>query len=819
VTERIAHYSILREIGRGGQGVVYLAEDTRLGRRAALKVLDPGAGASGAALERFRREAEITSKLDHPGICPVYETGEADGIRWIAMRWVEGESLASRIASAKARADTWITSTARATDPPSGPRTWNEIAGVLSLIEDTARALHAAHERGVIHRDIKPGNVMVTKDGGPVILDFGLAQETDPGISTLTLTATGTLMGTPAYMSPEQIAGRHIKLDRRTDVYSLGVTLFESLTLERPFDAPTREQTYQAILGKSPPDVRKLNPAVTSEIRVVIETAIDKDRDRRYQTALDFAEDLHRARTLQPILAKPIGPVLRLKRFVQRSPALAAALGGLFLVLLAGLAVSLFLLARSEGERRLKQLALDDRQRAVEGRDAALADYERLGDLSRLQRLGAEADALWPASPANVPALREWVEHAKDLVKRLPSHRDALQRVAALAGTRDADRFRHDTTAKLVADLAAFEAKDGLLAAVEKRLAFAETVRDQTVGRRKADWDEAIRSIADQSASTAYRGLRMRPQLGLIPIGKDPRSGLWEFAHLQTAASAADAMPRRDDRGQLVVTDKTGLVFVLLPGATFRMGAVAPDEDQLPTEPNVDRDARPEEAPVTEVRLGPFFVSKYEMTQAQWLRMAGINPSHYHEGASFGDKVADLRNPVELVSARDCELWMERLGLEVPTEAQWEYAARGGTTAPWWTGLDEAGLVRAANLADETCRQNGGHPSWRYEPWDDGHTIHAPVGSFAPNPFGLHDVHGNVQEICRDRFVPYTAPARAGDGLRVDDGAPDKRMCRGGAFNGDSKDARSSARNSASATFRNDSLGLRPARSVSATDP
>jgi eukaryotic-like serine/threonine-protein kinase len=337
--ERIGPYRIVREIGRGGQGAVYLAQDTRVGRAVALKVLTGRALTSSVALERFRREATVASKLDHPGICPIFDVGLEGATPYLAMKLVPGESLASKISTARDRAEgdsagsvshielPTTNEDAPPTQPNSHPnaqppKTTAEIHRILKLIEDAARALHAAHEAGVVHRDVKPGNIMVTPDGSAMVLDFGLAEDSSSELPSLTL--AGDLMGTPAYMSPEQIAAQRIRLDRRTDVYSLGVTLYECLTLRRPFDAPTREGLYQAILSKEAVNLRKLNPAIPNDLSVVVATAIERDRDRRYATALDFAEDLRRARHFEPILARPTPPLVRAAKWARRHPMLSA---------------------------------------------------------------------------------------------------------------------------------------------------------------------------------------------------------------------------------------------------------------------------------------------------------------------------------------------------------------------------------------------------------------------------------------------------------------------------------------------------------------
>jgi tetratricopeptide (TPR) repeat protein len=339
-TRLLGPYRLVRALGRGGQGEVWLAEDSRLGRRVALKLLRGFAAAPPDALRRFQREAEIASRLDHPGICAVYETGIWDGLPYIAMRYVEGETLALRIAAAR----------------DAGPPARAEIEGTVRLFEAAARAVHAAHEAGVIHRDLKPGNVVVTPSGDPVILDFGLARSEEGDASALT--RTGDVFGTPHYMAPEQLQRDGTVVDRRTDVYALGVSLYETLTRRRPFEAPTREALAREILTSEPPDPRRAGIPIPRDLSVVLETALAKEPDRRYQTALDLAEELRRVRVHEPIRARRTGPLLRLGRWARRRPAQAVAVA--LVLALVGLAG--FLAARypdlraAQAERRRERI-------------------------------------------------------------------------------------------------------------------------------------------------------------------------------------------------------------------------------------------------------------------------------------------------------------------------------------------------------------------------------------------------------------------------------------------------------------------------------
>jgi len=250
---------------------------------------------------------------------------------------------------------------------------------------------------------------------------------------------------------------------------------------------------------------------------------------------------------------------------------------------------------------------------------------------------------------------------------------------------------------------------------------------------------------------------------------------------------------------------------VLLPGDVFWMGAQAGDPDGR----NHDPQAASDEAPVHEVELSPFLVSKYELTQAQWMRLTGENPSAAQPGGPYADS---LLHPVEQVSWSACTTWLPRVGLVLPTEAQWEYAARGGTDTVWWTGSERESLRErnAANLVDRTAEQAGA--DWEdvgtWSELDDGYALHAPIGTYSANPFGLTELTGNVAELCRDGYVTE-AYSRS---VAVDPVVPAEssiyRVARGGAFFRAAVHARSARRDYITPTDARVSLGVRPARAL-----
>jgi serine/threonine protein kinase/tetratricopeptide (TPR) repeat protein len=290
----LGDYELLEEIGRGGQGVVFRARQKSLNRTVALKVISLGQWASKAHLKRFRLEAEAAASLEHPGIVPIHEVGERDGSCYFSMQFIEGGQLDEVV---------------RREPMP--------IRRAVELIAKVARTVHYAHEHGILHRDIKPGNILLDQKGEPHLTDFGLARLVE---TESTVTRTLEVLGTPSYMAPEQAAANNTQLTSATDVYGLGAVLYQLLTGHPPFAGGTTYETIKLLLETDPRQPRQLNPKIDRDLSTICLKCLEKDPQRRYPSALALSEDLERWLKHEPIQARRTGIFTRGKKWVQRNP-------------------------------------------------------------------------------------------------------------------------------------------------------------------------------------------------------------------------------------------------------------------------------------------------------------------------------------------------------------------------------------------------------------------------------------------------------------------------------------------------------------------
>jgi len=294
-------YELLEQIGRGGQGVVFRARQKSLNRIVALKLIGLGQWATEANLKRFRLEAEAAARLEHPGIVPIHEVGERDGSCYFSMKFVEGGQLDEVIR-----------------------RTPMSIRQAAELIANVARTVHYTHEHGILHRDIKPGNILLDAKGEPHLTDFGLARLVE---SESTVTRTMEVLGTPSYMAPEQAVGNNAAVSSVTDVYGLGAVLYQLLTGQAPFAGGTTYETIKLLLDTEPRQPRLLNPKIDHDLSTICLKCLEKDPKRRYSSALALAEDLERWLKHEPIAARRTGLLTRSRKWVRRKSHQRAASG------------------------------------------------------------------------------------------------------------------------------------------------------------------------------------------------------------------------------------------------------------------------------------------------------------------------------------------------------------------------------------------------------------------------------------------------------------------------------------------------------------
>jgi serine/threonine protein kinase/Tfp pilus assembly protein PilF len=408
-------YEILGELGRGGMGVVYQARHVRLNRIVALKMVLAGSHAGPDEQARFLAEAEAVAHLQHPHIVQIYETGQHNGLPFMALEFVEAGSLARKIKDAPLAA-----------------------AEAARVVEQLARGMAYAHSRGIVHRDLKPENVLLAGDGTPKVTDFGLAKRVDGGSD---LTQTGAIMGTPSYMAPEQARGGSKAVGPAADVYALGAILYQLLTGRPPFQAPTAHETVFQVIMEDPVPPRQLNARLPRDLETICLKCLRKEVGKRYPSALALADDLHRFLASEPIQARPVRLWERGLKWARRRPALAA-LVGVLAVAVPGLLVlsigynALAIQTAKQQQKESERLALlrAEGQRFLNRGQEAL---DREQDLEEAKRQLLQAQATVSAEPA----LLDFRQHAEDLLQR--TYRLMEERATRQQARIDYQQFLH----------------------------------------------------------------------------------------------------------------------------------------------------------------------------------------------------------------------------------------------------------------------------------------------------------------------------------------------------------------------------------------
>jgi len=440
-------YELLEEIARGGMGVVYKARQVNLKRIVALKLILAGQLAGPQEVARFHAEAEAAARLDHPGIVPIFEIGEHKGQHYFSMAFVEGESLARRVAQ--------------------GVMEPREAA---ALTKKVAEAIAYAHVEGVVHRDLKPGNVLIDKEGSPRVTDFGLAKRVEGEAGGLT--ATGEVLGTPSYMPPEQAMGDAARVGPLSDVYSLGAILYCLLTGRPPFQAANAVETVMQVVTQEPVGPRQLNPAVPRDLETITLKCLEKDPSRRYQSAQELSDELQRYLDGRPIHARPVGTVGRTWRWCRRNRALAATIAAAACLIFA---ISVVYVGNLNAKNVQLVASLENEAVARQQADTNAQIAEK--NAQRARQNANQADANAQTAERNAERAEDNARQAYEALEREKAQRLATERqgrvanALRLAAQSQQVREEHPQQALLLA----VEALQTTLRHGEPRLADAET--------------------------------------------------------------------------------------------------------------------------------------------------------------------------------------------------------------------------------------------------------------------------------------------------------------------------------------------------------
>ncbi|MBS0202358.1 MAG: SUMF1/EgtB/PvdO family nonheme iron enzyme [Planctomycetes bacterium] len=816
---KFGRYRIEKMLGKGAMGAVYLAHDLQLERLVALKVARVSTAESAKLIQRMETEAKAAAKIDHPLICKVYEFSEIDGIRFIALQYIEGEDFKS-----------YLKRVGRQREPAEALRWILQIAGALA----------SAHEKGVIHRDLKPENIMLNLNGEPVIMDFGLARRTT-GATNAGLTQ-GMIVGTAAYMSPEQAIGKAEGIDHRSDLYALGVMLFEMLTGEWPFRGTAIEVMGRKCV-QEPPSPLSINPNLPPQLAEVCQKMIAQKKEDRFGTCAELITALDAIDLNAPVVyAMEVDePAENAPFVVQEGPSFE------FLnspPTDAPVATSRTVTQKSKPQKNSSSSVMSTFTKWWADQPTAM----------RWTLIGCASTSLVLFAAVlffrNGDALVKVEVHADDVEVTFQQETLTLADGAHHFQVKPGEKTLHIKSGNVEFDTDKFTLKRGDNPAVTVELAKSEIVAklgDQEVGRRsltvsstdQANADSKIemkvdpkivktdvnpsladenRPIADWSKSIGWHGWPAdAPPPAIAPFDADQAK-----KHQQAWA----------DYLKLPVeyTNSIGMRFVLIPPGEFLMGSNRTEFEEsllLAKDDSSWQELIQSEAPQHKVILTqPFYVGACEVTQRQYVSVMGANPSWFSRTGGGKNAVTNLdtqNHPVETISWDEagvfCAVLSKReslapvdmnagtdappitgIGYRLPTEAEWEYACRAGTTTKYWIGDKSEGLVDVAWFLPESRAQT-----------------HA-AGELKVNPFGMFDVHGNVAEWVIDEWSPTyygqfsTSPAI--DPCRIT--ADSTRVFRGGDWRNGASYCRASFRRHSIKTSDNIQVGLRAVLPVEA---
>lgn len=680
--------------------------------------------------------------------------------------------------------------------------------------------------------------------------------------SSLLHTVDGTPIGTPMFMSPEQAMGRVDRMGPQTDVYGVGAILYTLLTGRTPYVSPfTQVEPLQIVqwIREGPPEpVLELAPRATPELVAICEKAMQRDPAARYADMSELAGELRNYLESRVVRAYRSGPWTELRLWIRRNRAVAASLA-LVGITLAGATSSVAWmqsLRSAEAELRVDELSAAQLLRSAPLATALDASRGHVLDdwLTHAQALAAKTEAVQARlesvresalaarraesiervpEPELLESLREargWLaefEYGLDLAKaalasgerseRMPDPEDAArllpreieywrERVRdlewrtkarpALVLHDEGEQRRFDALFQLAIDLERL--RRDAIPRIEQRRELAQSLASlaERDPGSAASWRLALESITNPVECPAYRaGIPgLAPIAGLTPLRRNPESGLWEFWHV-----ASGARPQLDDRGRWRIEADTGIVLVLLPAALVTLGRQSTDPAGERYEASADDSSRPWKA-----KLAAFFVGAHELTQGQWLALGGGTESTIFAGRFVnGGPRTSRSHPVESISWYEACERLAAVGLQLPTEAQLEYAARAGSELPYVVSGDSSALQGRVNaIGREAAPQAGGV---------DRYPFHSPVGAFEPNAFGLYDTLGNVAEWCVDDYVEVnlSATPEPGTGRRSSE-RPRWRVIRGGDFNSSLAELSASWRSQFDPRARDSAIGMRP---------